>query len=82
MLLSRSPGQIPGLLKYRSTGPDYTFARVKLALVPSVVASVVEVFEPFKSANSFGVTMICWDATLLEGVLTHLWDGGFTLLSS
>ena len=46
------------------------------SLVPSVVAAVVDVFEPFESADSFGVTRICWDATLLEGVLTHLWDGG------
>ena len=37
---------------------------------------MVEVFKPFESADSFGVTRICWDATLLEGVLTHLWDGG------
>ena len=43
---------------------------------------VDKVFEPFESADSFGVTRICWDATLLEGVLTHLWDGGFTLISS
>ena len=37
---------------------------------------VAEVFEPFEFADSFGVTRICWDATLLEGVLTHLWDEG------
>ena len=37
---------------------------------------MVEVFEPFESADSFGATRISWDATLLEGVLTHLWDGG------
>ena len=41
-----------------------------------MVAAVVEVFEPFESADSFGVTRICWDATLLEGVLTNLWNGG------
>ena len=41
-----------------------------------MVAAVVEVFEPFESADSFSVTRICWDATLLDGVLTHLWDGG------
>ena len=33
----------------------YTFARVSLVLVPSVVAAVVEVFEPFQSVDSFGV---------------------------
>ena len=37
---------------------------------------MVEVFEPFESAYSFGITRIIWDATLLEGVLTHLWVGG------
>ena len=42
---------------------------------------MVDVFEPFESADSFGVTRICWDATLLEGVLTHLWDGGIQLFS-
>ena len=45
-------------------------------IVPSMVAAVVEVFEPFESADSFCVTRIFWDATLLKGVLTHLWDGG------
>ena len=37
---------------------------------------MVEVLEPFESVDSFGVTRICWDATLLEGVLTNLCDGG------
>ena len=74
MLLSRSPGQIPG----------YTFARVSLVLVPSVMAAVVEVIEPFnfKFADSFGKIRISWDATLFKGVLTHLLEGGFTHLSS
>ena len=37
---------------------------------------VAKVFEPFESAVSFGVpTRNCWDVTLVEGVLTHPWDG-------
>ena len=37
---------------------------------------VAKVFEPFESAVSFGVpTRNCGDATLVEGVLTHPWDG-------
>ena len=43
---------------------------------------VNEVFKPFKSADSFGVqTRTCWDATLLEGVLTHPWERGINFLS-
>ena len=49
---------------------------IAIALVPSMVAAVVEVFEPLEFSDSFGVTRIRWDATLLEDVLTHLWDGG------
>ena len=37
---------------------------------------VAKVFEPFESAVSFGVpTRNRGDVTLVEGVLTHPWDG-------
>ena len=37
---------------------------------------VDKVFEPFESADSFGIpSKTCWDATRLWGVLTHPWDG-------
>ena len=43
---------------------------------------VNEVFKPFTSADSFGVqTRTCWDATLLDGVLTHPWEWGINFLS-
>ena len=38
---------------------------------------VGKVSKPFVSADSFGVQIrTCWDATLLEAVLTHPWEWG------
>ena len=54
MLLSRSPGQIPGLVRLRSTMPGYTFHTLLLVLVPSegvILIDLVQCMLSYKNEN-------------------------------